>query len=216
MFLKEICLENYTLIPKAIQHGAHRIELCDNLSQGGTTVSKGVMQQSAIYCSEKNIPLMAMIRPRAGNFYYNDDELKIMGYDIIEARNAGLDGIAFGCLDQNCWLDEDAVEQIIEESYGMQLTFHMAFDAIPDDRQFEAIDWLADHDIQRILTHGGTIDRPIEQTLPRLKTLIDYAGDRIRILPGGGITEKNVQEVADCLRVSEVHGTRLLGMLDQK
>ncbi|MEG0442925.1 MAG: copper homeostasis protein CutC [Carnobacterium sp.] len=213
MFLKEVCVENYTVIPQAIANGANRIELCDNLAVGGTTPSKGVMHETMAYCGEKTIPVMSIIRPRGGNFVYNDTELKIMGYDIIEARNIGLDGIVIGCLNENNWLDEDALEQILEESYGLQITFHMAFDQIPVEKQFEAIDWLIEHDVQRILTHGGPSGAPIETTLPHLKELVDYANDRIIILPGGGITNKNAQEVIDYLGVNEVHGTAIVGQL---
>ncbi|WP_034550741.1 copper homeostasis protein CutC [Carnobacterium funditum] len=213
MFLKEVCLENYTSVPSAIAKGAHRVELCDYLSCGGTTPSKGVMQETLAYCSEHSVPVMTIIRPRCGNFVYNDVELKIMGYDIIEARNLGLDGIVVGCLDENNWLDEDAMEQILEESYGLQVTFHMAFDTISDERQFEAIDWLVEHGVQRILTHGGTADQPIETTLFHLKKLVDYAKDRIVIMPGGGITDENAQAVIDFLGVNEIHGSKILGKL---
>lgn len=213
MYLKEVCLENYTSLPKAIAQGATRIELCDYLISGGTTVSKGVMHEAAAYCADKMIPLMAMIRPRSGDFIYNDSELKIMGYDIIEARNLGLDGIVLGCLTDDHLIDEDAMEQLLEESYGLQTTFHMAFDAIPVENQFEAIDWLAEHGVQRILTHGGDLSLPIEETLPHLKELVDYAKDRILILPGGGITNENADAVQDYLGVTELHGSRIVGEL---
>lgn len=213
MYLKEVCLENYTSLPKAIAQGATRIELCDYLASGGTTVSKGVMHEAAAYCAEKMIPLMAIIRPRAGNFNYNDSELKIMGYDIIEARNLGLDGIVFGCLTAENWIDEDAMEQLLEEAYGLQATFHMAFDTIPVEKQFDAIDWLAEHGVQRILTHGGDLSFPIEETLPHLKELVDYAQDRILILPGGGITNENADSIQKYLGVSELHGSKIVGEL---
>lgn len=213
MYLKEVCLENYSSLPKAIAQGATRIELCDYLISGGTTVSKGVMHEAAAYCAEKMIPLMAMIRPRSGNFIYNDSELKIMGYDIIEARNLGLDGIVLGCLTDDHLIDEDAMEQLLEESYGLQTTFHMAFDAIPVEKQFDAIDWLAEHGVQRILTHGGDLSLSIEETLPHLKELVDYAKDRILILPGGGITNENADAIQNYLGVSELHGSKIVGEL---
>lgn len=213
MFLKEVCVENYTTIPAAIAKGATRVELCDYLSCGGTTPSKGVMQEALAYCSDHSIPIMAIIRPRSGDFVYNDTELKIMGYDIIEARNLGMDGIVVGCLNEENWIDEDAMEQILEESYGLQSTFHMAFDYISNGRQFEAIDWLVDHNVERILTHGGAANLSIETTLPRLKELVDYADNRIIILPGGGITDKNAQSVIDFLGVNELHGTKIVGDL---
>ncbi|KFN92829.1 cytoplasmic copper homeostasis protein [Tetragenococcus muriaticus PMC-11-5] len=89
MLIKEYCAENYTYIPAAINNGANRIELCDNLNVGGTTPSIGVIEESLAYASEKEIPIMTMIRPRSGNFIYNDIELRIMESDVIEAKKLG-------------------------------------------------------------------------------------------------------------------------------
>ena len=86
MLIKEACLENYTLISRAISCGANRIELCDNLSCGGTTVSKGVMAESLRYAHEKKVPVTVLIRPRGGDFVYNDAEIKIMESDIFTAQ----------------------------------------------------------------------------------------------------------------------------------
>ena len=84
------------------------------------------------------------------------------------------------------------------------------FDSIPEERQFEAIDWLAAHGVDRILTHGGPADQTIEEHFPRLKELIDYADGRLIILPGGGVTAANAAHVAKELNVSEVHGTKIV------
>lgn len=86
MMIKEFCAENFTDIPTAIQNGATRIELCDNLAVGGTTPSTGVIEETITYASEHSIPVMTIIRPRGGNFVYNDIELKIMHTDLIEAK----------------------------------------------------------------------------------------------------------------------------------
>ncbi|WP_122645610.1 copper homeostasis protein CutC [Enterococcus mediterraneensis] len=208
--LKEFCAENYTLIPAAIAAGARRIELCDNLAVGGTTPSTGVIEEVLSYAGEKEVPVMTMIRPRGGDFIYNDIELKIMHTDLIEAKKLGTDGVVFGCLTPSGWLDEEALELLIDNAEGLQITFHMAFDEIPENRQFEAIDWLAEHGVDRILTHGGKAGTAIEENLPRLKELIDYAGDRLIILPGAGITHQNAEEVAAALGVNEVHGTKIV------
>ena len=112
------------------------------------------------------------------------------------------------------WSLEEALELLIDTAEGLQITFHMAFDAIPESRQFEAIDWLADHGVHRILTHGGPAGTAIEENLERLKALIDYAGDRLIILPGAGISYKNAQSIADQLGVSELHGTKIVDLTD--
>ncbi|MBO0461247.1 copper homeostasis protein CutC [Enterococcus sp. DIV1298c] len=208
--IKEFCAENYTLIPLAIAKGTNRIELCDNLAVGGTTPSTGVIEEVLSYASEKSVPVMTIIRPRGGDFVYNDIELKIMHTDLIEAKKLGTDGVVIGCLTPSGWLDEEALEVLIESAEGLQITFHMAFDAIPQERQFEAIDWLVEHGVHRILTHGGAAGTNIEENLEHLKQLIAHANGRIIILPGGGITSENAQAVADALEVHEVHGTKIV------
>lgn len=208
--IKEFCAENYTDIPLAIHHGANRIELCDNLAVGGTTPSTGVLEEALSYAGEKHIPVMVMIRPRKGDFIYNDIELKIMHTDLIEAKKLGVDGVVFGCLTPSGWLDEEALETLIDASEGLEITFHMAFDQIPKDKQFAAIDWLVEHGVSRILTHGGELTTPIEENLAHLTELIHYAHHRLTILPGGGITYHNAEEIANKLGIHEVHGSNIV------
>ncbi|MFV0560073.1 MAG: copper homeostasis protein CutC [Enterococcus sp.] len=212
--IKEFCAENYTNLPLAIARGANRIELCDNLAVGGTTPSTGVIEEALSYAGEKHVPVMTMIRPRGGDFIYNDIELKIMHTDLIEAKKLGTDGAVFGCLTPSGWLDEEALELLIETSEGIEITFHMAFDAIPEERQFDAIDWLVERGVQRILTHGGPAGTPIEENLEHLKALIAYANNRLIILPGGGITDKNADVLAKELGIEEVHGTKIVSLAD--
>ena len=208
--IKEFCAENFTLIPAAIKAGAGRIELCDNLAVGGTTPSLGVIEETLAYTNEKHIPVMTMIRPRGGNFCYNDLELKIMETDLIYAKNAGTDGVVFGCLTEDKEVDEEALEILLGNSIGLQTTFHMAFDEIPKEKQFETIDWFVKLGIDRILSHGGPLSQPIEENLTHLKELIDYANDRITIFPGGGVTFKNIDEITQFLGVQEAHGTKIV------
>ena len=208
--IKEFCAENYTSIPLAIAKGANRIELCDNLAAGGTTPSTGVIEEVLSYANEKEVPVMTIIRPRGGDFVYNDIELKIMHTDLIEAKKLGTDGVVIGCLTPSNWIDEEAMELLIETSEGLQITFHMAFDCIPQERQFEAIDWLVEHGVDRILTHGGDANAPIEANFDHLKKLIAYADGRLIILPGGKIDYKNAEHVAKELGVNEVHGTKIV------
>lgn len=210
MLIKEVAVENFTDIPKQFAAGANRFELCDNLAVGGTTVSKGVMSETMHYAQDNQVPVMAMIRPRGGNFVYNDTELKIMEADLFQAQQLGVDGVVFGALDTDNLLDTDAMEFLIAASGGMQITFHMAFDEIPSDAQLDALAWLAEHDIDRVLTHGGSLDKPIEETLPHLQEIIDWSNGLIKIVPGGGITADNVDAIADKLNVKELHGTKIV------
>lgn len=210
---KEIAVENFTMIPKAVAAGANRIELNDNLAVGGTTVSHGVMAEAAKYLNEKNIPLVVMIRPRGGDFVYNDTEIKMMESDLFLAQELGVDAVTFGALTRNNELDKEAMEMLIGAAGGMEIVMHMAFDEIPVAKQQETIDWLVDHQVSRILTHGGPLSVPIEDHLAQLQQTIVLANNRIDILPGGGITNINAEHIATELGVNQLHGTKIAGIL---
>lgn len=208
--LKEAVVENFTDIPAAVRNGAYRIELTDNMAVGGTTPSKGVIAEANKYLGEQNVELTVMIRARGGNFVYNDTEVKIMEADIFEAQQLGVDGVAFGAITADGELDEETMEALIAATGGMNITMHMAFDALAPIHQLSAIDWLADHDVTRILTHGGVAGTDIMDNLDRLKEYTDYAAGRIVILPGGGITADNMDTIAAALDAKQVHGTKVV------
>jgi copper homeostasis protein len=208
--LKEVCVENFTKVREVIAKGAGRIELCDNLTAGGTTVSHGVAEVTINYSHSKNVKVMTMIRPRGGNFAYCKEEIEIMKRDLVHVKELGTDGVVLGCLDAAGWIDEDAMIALLDLAEGLEVTFHMAFDQIRPENQFKAIDWLAEHGVDRILTHGGHLDTKIEHNLVRLKEFIEYANDRIIILPGGGLSTKNLKSITSSLNIREVHGTRIV------
>ena len=208
--LYEFCAENVTLLEKAMQAGARRIELCDNLTVGGTTPSYGVIQAAVELAKSYDTTVMTMIRPRGGDFVYSDLEVSIMLEDLKKAREAGSQGLVYGLLTKENELDKANLERLLAASQGLEVVFHMAFDAIPKDKQFAALDWLAEHGVKRILTHGGSASETIQEHFGWLKELVDYAGDRIEILPGGGITTKNRNEIVEKLGVSQLHGTKVV------
>ena len=208
--LYEFCAENVTLLEKAMQAGARRIELCDNLTVGGTTPSYGVIQAAVEMAKSYDTTVMTMIRPRGGDFVYSDLEVSIMLEDIKKAREAGSQGLVYGLLTKENELDKANLERLLAASQGLEVVFHMAFDAIPKDKQFAALDWLAEHGVKRILTHGGSASETIQEHFGWLKELVDYAGDRIEILPGGGITTENRNEIVEKLGVSQLHGTKVV------
>ena len=199
--LYEFCAENFERVPAAIDAGARRIELCDNLAVGGTAPSAGVISATTNYVHEHDARVMCMIRPRGGDFHYNQDELRMMEMDLGLAVSAGVDGLVFGCC-KPCaggWaLDELTLGALV-----------MAAGCAPE-AQLDAIDTLADCGVTRILTHGGTAGTPIEDNFENLVRLIEYAGDRLTILPGGGISTANRDTVAAALGVSELHGTKIV------
>lgn len=220
--LREFCAENFTCVPAAIAAGARRIELCDNLAVGGTSPSMGVIEATVDYAHGHGARVMAMVRPRGGDFVYSDREVEMMETDARIALALGVDGIVFGCLAADetgaLALDVPTAERLMaiareaasERGEAVDVTFHMAFDALPDERQLDAIDAIAELGCTRILTHGGVAGTPIEGNLDRLAAYIERAAGRLIILPGAGITWENVDAVAARLGVGECHGTKIV------
>lgn len=213
MIIKEACVENFTDIPKLIHRGANRIELCDNLAAGGTTVSEGVLKASLAYCQPLAIPVMAIIRPREGNFFYTDTEKNIMRHDIAWALAAGVDGLVIGALTHDLVLDRPFLEEVqqLAGQYGAELTFHMAFDELSQETQISALTELHALGFSRILTHGGPKSQDILASTPRLQVLMDAAPAGLIILPGGGLTKDNLPKLQSNLpQLSEAHGTQIV------
>ena len=220
--LREFCAENFTCVPAAIAAGARRIELCDNLAVGGTSPSMGVIEATVDYAHGHGARVMAMVRPRGGDFVYSAREVEMMETDARIALALGVDGIVFGCLAADetgaLALDVPTAERLMaiareaasERGEAVDVTFHMAFDALPDERQLDAIDAIAEIGCTRILTHGGPAGTPIADNLDRLAAYIERAAGRLIILPGAGITWENVDAVAERLGVGECHGTKIV------
>lgn len=206
--IKEFCAENHSQVARALALGANRIELCDNLAVGGTTPSYAVIAYVCQLAHEQGATVMTMIRPRGGDFYYDETELSLMLTDCRVAKEAGSDGLVFGVLTKDNWLDEAALEQLLATSSGCETVFHMAFDQIPRKRQFEAIDWLADHGVTRILSRGGLAGSAVENRA-WLQELLTHAAGRIEIVAGGGLNRDNLFLLSDELGIDQVHGTRL-------
>lgn len=209
MLTREFCAENMELVPAAVAAGAARVELCDNLSVGGTTPSYGVIRAAVALAGERGVGVMCMIRPRGGDFEYTPDEAAMMRDDLAMAKRLGVSGVVFGCL-RDGHLDRALTSELVELADGVDVTFHMAFDALPADEQLGAIDWLAGQGVSRILTHGGPAGTPIEDNLGRLRAYVDRAAGRVTILPGGGITWENAERIASELGACEVHGTKIV------
>ena len=219
MLTKEFCAENMELAPAAVAAGAARIELCDNLAVGGTTPSYGVIRAAVAHARETGTDVVCMVRPRGGSFEHTADEAAMMRDDLIMAKSLGVIGVVFGCL-RDGRLDTELASELISlahedtpEAPGrVAVTFHMAFDALAPEDQLAAIDWLAERGVERILTHGGAAGTPIADNLDRLRAYVERAAGRIIILPGGGITWENAEDVAAALGVSEVHGTKIVNV----
>lgn len=206
----EFCAENVTLLEKAMQAGARRIELCDNLAVGGTTPSYGVTKAAVELAADYDTTIMTMIRPRGGDFVYNELEIAIMLEDIRLTAQAGSQGVVFGALTADKKLDEPNLEKLIAASKGMEIVFHMAFDELSDDDQLEAIDWLSQAGVTRILTRAGVSGDSLEKRFAHYHRILEHAKGKIEILPGGGIDLDNRQTFIDQLGVTQLHGTKVV------
>lgn len=208
MLIREFCAENFTDIPRVTAAGVERIELCDNLAQGGTTPSYGVIKETADYLSERKTTFATMIRPRGGDFVYHSIEVRIMETDILKALEAGTNELVFGALTPENDLDIDVLETLMIASQGLPVTFHMAFDAIPYDQQKAALDTLVELGFDKILMHGDSLDKPVNTD--HIAELVKHASGRIQILAGGGVSAETAQAVADLTGSQYVHGTKII------
>ena len=206
----EFCAENVTLLEKAMQAGARRIELCDNLAVGGTTPSYGVTKAAVELAANYDTTIMTMIRPRGGNFVYNDLEIAIMLEDIRLIAQSGSQGVVFGALTADKKLDKPNLEKLIAASKGMEIVFHMAFDELSAENQLEAIDWLSQAGVTRILTRAGVSGDSLEKRFDHYHRILEHAKGKIEILPGGGIDLDNRQTFIDQLGVTQLHGTKVV------
>ena len=206
----EFCAENVTLLEKAMQAGARRIELCDNLAVGGTTPSYGVTKAAVELAANYDTTIMTMIRPRGGDFVYHDLEIAIMLEDIRLTAQAGSQGVVFGALTADKKLDKANLEKLIAASKGMEIVFHMAFDELSEEDQLEAIDWLSQAGVTRILTRAGVSGDSLEKRFEHYHRILEHAKGKIEILPGGGIDLDNRQTFIDQLGVTQLHGTKVV------
>jgi len=206
----EFCAENVTLLEKAMLAGARRIELCDNLAVGGTTPSYGVTKAAVELAANYETTIMTMIRPRGGDFVYNELEIAIMLEDIRLIAQAGSQGVVFGALTADKKLDKANLDKLITASKGMEIVFHMAFDELSDEDQLEAIDWLSQAGVTRILTRAGVSGDSLDKRFAHYHRVLEHAKGKIEILPGGGIDLDNRQTFINQLGVTQLHGTKVV------
>ena len=194
----EICIDGVASARAAAAGGADRVELCANLPEGGTTPSAGMIRavRAAFHGG-----LMVIIRPRGYDFLYSPDELEVMLHDIRTARELGADGVVFGCLTAEGRVDQSRCERLMEAAGSMDITFHRAFDMSRD--LGEALEDIAKLSIKRILTSGGKPDVPAGISI--IASLVRKAGERLSIMPGGGVTEKNLADIIRATGVREIH-----------
>jgi copper homeostasis protein len=205
--LLEICCGSIDDAIEAEKGGADRVELCSALFLGGLTPSWGTIQEAK---RRLKIPVVVMVRPRAGGFAYSEAEMASMERDVEAAVEAGADGIVFGILQADGRIDLARCRRIRQLIGERQAVFHRAFDVTPDP--YEALEQLVDLGITRVLTSGQKDSVP--EGVELIRKLIERAGERIEILPGGGIQSWNVKEMIEKTGCGQVHLTAWKMMSD--
>lgn len=199
MTLLEIAVDSPAGLDNALRGGAQRIELCAALDIGGLTPTAGLMARAA----KAEVPVYAMIRPRAGSFLYDEAEVAVMEADIDAARQAGLAGVVFGASRADGTLDETVLARLIERAAGLGVTLHRAFDLVPDFGA--ALEQAIALGFERILSSGG-VPKAMDGA-DMLRYLVERAAGRIIVMPGSGIRAGNVREVLACTGAREVHAS---------
>lgn len=205
----EFAAENFTKIPEAIELGVDRIELCDNLAEGGTTPSYAVIEHSLEYAKRHDVETAIILRPRGGNFVYSEDEFEIIKKEMIVARLFEADAVVFGSLTADGRINRSQITELMSLKGEMETVFHMAFDFIQKDKQKEELDWLVQQGFTRILTRGGEEGSALDH-IDWLEKLIDYADGQIEIIVGGGVTHENYKELSKVLATDQFHGTKIV------
>jgi copper homeostasis protein len=196
----EVCAGSLASALAAQKGGAFRIELCDNLYEGGTTPSIGTIELARQMLS---IRLHVIIRPRGGDFLYSEMEYQIIKRDIERCKQAGVDGVVIGFLTADGKIDIERTLEIVQLARPMAVTFHRAFDMAVDP--FEALEDLKFTGVDRILTSGQKNQAPDGAEL--ISQLIEKSEDKIIIMPGGGLSEHNISDFAHKVKASEYHAT---------
>ncbi len=207
--IKEACVETFEQAMLAEKKGANRIELCSELSVGGLTPAAKLMKKT---CSVLKIPVMVMIRPRAGNFHYSEEEISQMKQEIDLAKKAGAAGVVFGLLTSKNQIDIENTRILADYATPLPVTFHKAIDEL--ENPADGVPVLKNiRGITRILTSGGkaTADEGAEV----IRKMREAAGENLTIVAAGKITDKNINQIQKLTQVSEFHGKQIVGNLNE-
>lgn len=196
----EICANSIESALAAQKGGADRIELCDNMAEGGTTPSYGLIKR----CIDLlNIPVFPIIRPRGGGFVYTDEEFEVMKEEIGICKALGCKGVVLGVLDTDSCVDMERCTELITLARPMEVTFHRAFDCCND--QSGALEDIISLGCERVLTSGA--ETSAYEGRDKIRQLVEQADGRIIIIAGAGVNIANVVSVAKESRANECHST---------
>ncbi len=192
----EICVDNYESLITAVNNGADRIELCASLREGGLTPPYSFIEAAL----KVSVPVFVMIRPRGCDFLYTSAEIEMMHRDIHTAKKLGAAGVVCGVLTAKGEIDAVAMDSLVKEAAGMDVTCHRAVDQVRDI--YAAIDTLADLGVKRILTSGQE-ETPCDG-IETLTQMVRYAQNRVMLI-AAGVTPTDVREIVEKTGVDEVH-----------
>ncbi|HAN18879.1 MAG: copper homeostasis protein CutC [Bacteroidetes bacterium GWC2_33_15] len=196
----EICANSVESAVMAQRGGANRVELCDNIYEGGTTPSYGTIQQARKMLS---IDLNIIIRPRGGDFCYSENEFEIMCNDILIAKELGVNGVVIGILKPDGSVDTERTKHLVNLANPMNTTFHRAFDVCKNP--FQSLEDIVQCGCNRLLTSGQA--NKACQGIELIKQLIIKANERIGIMPGSGIDESNIEKIYIETGAKEFHAS---------
>jgi copper homeostasis protein len=194
----EVCVGSVADVAAAVREGADRLELCGGLELGGLTPSAGLVETSLAVSS---VPMVVMLRPRAGGFCYDRHEFGVMLRDAERLQALGASGGAFGILDKSGRVDVARSREVVEQLAPREAVFHRAFDFVAEPR--EALDALIEIGCTRVLSSGG--QPTAREGAAALAELIRRAAGRIEVMPGGGINAENVREIVRLTGCNQVH-----------
>jgi copper homeostasis protein len=200
----EACVESLEEALAAEKRGAHRIELCSDLAQDGLTPSKDLTLQCL---KQLTIPVMAMVRPRGGNFVYSEAEFRQMAEEIGFFKQAGVSGVVFGLLTPENTIDIENTRYLANLAAPLEITFHKAIDYSTDVlKTFKELNTV--NGITRVLTSGGMDTAWNGREI--IKQMQDMPGRNIKIIAAGKILPENRLQIAEYTGVSELHGKRVV------
>lgn len=183
-------------------NGAHRIELCENYTAGGVFPSEELIKT---VLEKTSIQVFVMIRPRAGNFIYTDQEIEQMKNQIQFCKQTNCDGLVFGVLTADKKINVQACTELVKLAHPLPCTFHRAFDEVSDAEA--ALGQIITSGFKRILTSGGA--KTALAGKEKIKHLMDLADDRIVLVPGGGIRSSNINALLENTKAEEFHSAAL-------
>lgn len=196
--LLEVCVETLPEALQAVAAGAGRLEVCAAMTESGTTPSIGLVEA---ILEHVKVPVFVMIRPRGGDFTYDDNELDVMRRDIGWMRRAGAQGVVSGVLESTGVIDREATQSLLDAAAPLAFTFHRAFDLTPELEK--ALSTLRSLGVHRVLTSGGASTALVGAGA--IGKLRQQAGDTLTVMAGGGVRAAHVAELIEVSGVSEVH-----------